>query len=299
MLPPYSFPQAATDLAPPATIMNDDTLITMNETPLDLQSNSLMQTIPPQGPILPGDIPITEIEFTTVVPRKPPTEPRILSTNPVREVLLEEPTLVGPNIHDANREKIVIRPRCKEYVEKQKQKPFSIRTLACFSTSLKSNEERHASPESHPDVEMKDATIPPVTSKAPASKISSPKAKVLAKPKTPTQPRVMCMDTKAPPGPPAPLIPRALTKPRPIILSGRIEKPPKSPSRPVQLPSLPIDASSVIAIAPYELYSCGCSAPSACQSCTLRRLVDKFCAIVTTRKELIRVRQNEKSVMCT
>jgi hypothetical protein len=283
--------------------MNDDALITMNETPLDLQSNSLLQTIPPQGPIqLPGDIPITEIEFTTVVPTKPPTEPRVLSANPVREVLLEEPPLVGPNIQyvliwsvayahrtnfkilsDTNREKIVIRPRCKEYVEKQKQKPFSIRTLACFSTSLKFNEERHASPESHPDVEMKDATIPPVTPKAPASKISSPKAKALAKPKTPTQPRVMCMDTKAPPRPPAPLIPRALTKSRPTILSGRIEKPPKSPPRPVQLPNLPIDASSVIAIAPYELYSCGCSAPSACQSCTLRRLVDKYaCFIVST-----------------
>lgn len=83
--------------------MNDDALITMNETPLDLQSSPLLQTIPPQGSILPGpgDIPITEIEFTTVAPRKPPTEPRVLSTNPVREVLLEEPTLVGPNIQYA------------------------------------------------------------------------------------------------------------------------------------------------------------------------------------------------------
>ncbi|KAJ7896805.1 hypothetical protein B0H13DRAFT_2033627 [Mycena leptocephala] len=67
----------------------------------------------------------------------------------------------GLDIHDVNRQKIVIWPRCKEYVQKQKQ--HSIRT-PCFSTTFQNSDENEktldhdpnpdADPE--PDVAIKD-----------------------------------------------------------------------------------------------------------------------------------------------
>jgi len=285
----------------------------MDDAPLELQSNpadTLLETMSSQSTLLPTDIPITEIEIRTtmmVQTKSPPTEPRVLSANPIVREEPFDPPLIGPNILDENREKIVIQTRCKEYVEKQKQKPRSLRTLACFAAPLKSNEES-ASPNTQPDVTMADAVVAPVDAKAPSTRalwLPEPLPRPLPrKPKKlkaapPTEPKAMSIDPKSPPTKPRaapPLMPRTL---RPTVSSGRIEKLPRSPPRKVQLPDLPMDAPSVVAIAPYELYSCGCSMPSDCQICTLRRLADKFCAIVTARKELLRLRQNETTAICS
>ncbi|KAJ7497737.1 hypothetical protein FB451DRAFT_1212575 [Mycena latifolia] len=196
------------------------------------------------------------------------------------EIFSTTATTVGLDIHDANRKKIaiVIRPRCKEYVLKQR----SIRTLSCFASPIpksKSDSPHHDPCDTPiPDAEttLQDAkSAPSMTQKylqsAAKKQLPSPAQKhlpPLAKKPLPIRPR-------APP-----------TKPRAMVVaSGRIEKP-RSPPRKIQrdAPDLPMDAPSVVA-AQYELYSCGCSNPSQCRQCTLRRLADKFCAIVTARKE--------------
>ncbi|KAJ7141341.1 hypothetical protein C8R44DRAFT_244871 [Mycena epipterygia] len=141
------------------------------------------------------------------------------------------------DIHDVNRKKIIIRPRLKEYVSKQR----SLGTLACFTPAI--------------------------------PKTAAPKPK--------------SRDTSASARPPP-------TKSRAMVASGRIEKSPRSPPRKVHA-DFPMDAASVVALPHYELYSCGCSSPSQCRQCTLHRLADEFCAIVTARKE--RIRQNETSAM--
>ncbi|KAJ6494951.1 hypothetical protein DFH09DRAFT_351405 [Mycena vulgaris] len=158
-------------------------------------------------------------------------------------------------IHDVNRKKIVIsafRPRSKEYVQKQR----SIRTLACFATPKPKA--------TSPAPDTRDISI--TSSETPSTDATPPPANSRARPNPPTMPRAM-------------------------VMSGRIEKPARSPPRKVQpdAPDLPVDAVSIVA-AHYELYSCGCANPSQCRQCTLRRLADKFCAIVTARKE--RIRQN-------
>ncbi|KAJ7267583.1 hypothetical protein B0H12DRAFT_116313 [Mycena haematopus] len=233
-----------------------------------------------------GDIPITEITLARAKPI--PTEPRALSNNPKREEVLSAPMLVEPDIHDANREKIIIRPRCKAYVEKQKQKPLSIRTLACF-TPPKTKEESVSS-DPQPDVEMDDATLSPSTPR----KVSAVKATELFKPK------IRKCTTRTPPTAPRALmsvkVDAVPVRSKPTVLSGRIEKPPKTPPRKVELPNLAVDSPSIVDMAAYELYTCGCSAPSDCHICTLRRLFDKFCSIVTARKELIRVRQEANAM---
>ncbi|KAJ6594375.1 hypothetical protein B0H19DRAFT_1095218 [Mycena capillaripes] len=252
------------------------------------QSNAIvdafLETIVSQSSSATIDIPITEIdiEIPTMVQKKPalPTEPRILSLLGPREEMAVEPALpIGPDIHDAHREKIVIRPRCKEYVQKQKQR--SIRTLACFTPALaKSNEK---SPSLEPEVAVKDVVVLPAKIKLKTTPTRPGKA-------PPAAPRAMAKAAPVMPRMAPPMMPRALTKPRATVSSGRIEKPPKSPPRKFQMPDLPMDAFSVVAVR-YELYSCGCSTPSQCQQCTLRRLADKFCAIVSARKE--KIRQNQ------
>ncbi|KAJ7879124.1 hypothetical protein B0H13DRAFT_2051604 [Mycena leptocephala] len=133
------------------------------------------------------DIPITEIEMRPILHKKPtlPTEPRVLSIHGPREELPEQELPIGPDIHDVNRQKIVIRPRCKEYVQKQKQR--SIRTLACFSATLQNSDENEKTPDHDPnpdadpesDVAMKDIvtsfavkdakkTAPSITNQAPS-----------------------------------------------------------------------------------------------------------------------------------
>ncbi|KAF7357773.1 hypothetical protein MVEN_00823300 [Mycena venus] len=279
----------------------------MDDAPLDFLPNAadtlILETS--TGP-LPADVPISEIEIETTttptivpVPTKPPpTEPRALSANPVPVwEASNEPELIGPDIQsvssvscvafaartdtkilsNVNREKIVIgfRPRCKEYVEKQKQKPPTLRALACFSASvLKPNEEESA-PES--DVAMTDAGAV-VAAKAPSTKALWLPEPRNSKKRTPTKPRALSfVNTKTPPIKPRAVAPLLPIKPRSTVSSGRIEKPARSSPRKVQASDPPF----VVPIAPYELYSCGCSTPSDCQICTLRRLADKFCAIVT------------------
>ncbi|KAJ7451797.1 hypothetical protein B0H11DRAFT_2075135 [Mycena galericulata] len=154
----------------------------------------------------------------------------------------------GTDIHDVNRKKIefAIRPRCKEYAQKQR----SIRTLACFAAK---------------------STTDPADS--PPDSIAEVKPPSFKKART------------------------TPTKPRAMIASGRIEKPPRSPPRKAIIIDIPVDAPAVVAVAQpeYELYSCGCSMPSDCRQCILRRLADKFCAIVAARKE--RIRQSESMAM--
>ncbi|KAJ7739054.1 hypothetical protein DFH07DRAFT_840530 [Mycena maculata] len=171
----------------------------------------------------------------------------------------------GTDIHDVNRKKIeiVIRPRCKEYAQKQR----TIRTLACLNASKSKTVESQ-------DVEDRPITpVKPPTTEACETKFTK---KICVAPsirsakKTPTKPRAM--------------------------LVGRIQKlsrsPPPSPPRKVHIPDLPVNAPAAVELAlEYELYSCGCSTPSDCRQCTLRRLADKFCAIVAARKE--KIRQNE------
>ncbi|KAK6997084.1 mitochondrial distribution and morphology proteins-domain-containing protein [Favolaschia claudopus] len=238
----------------------------------------------------PPDVPITEIEVvapTTMAGIKlPPTEPRVLSANPVREIISVNDAPVGPDIHDASRAKIVIRPRCKEYVEKQKQKPASIRTLACFSTSPSKNSEDNADLE-----EIKDETVRPV---APSSSSSSTKT-MPSVPQTPKKARVPPTGPRAHRTPtattrihPQPLIPRALATPRRRAVStGRIEKLPRSrtPSPPRPINASQLDLGSPLpsfATPDYELQACPCSMPADCQTCTLRRLVDE-CVLFATR----------------
>ncbi|KAJ7693438.1 hypothetical protein B0H17DRAFT_1199943 [Mycena rosella] len=163
-----------------------------------------------------------------------------------------------PDIHDANRKKIaiLIRPRCKEYVLKQR----SIRTLSCFTPASKGG----------------DTTIPDAKTQ---STDASPST--VAKPLPSTATKTAQAPSRKPRAPP--------TKPRAMLASGRIEKS-RSPPRKVA-PDLPKDALSVVELYTnlnYELYTCGCATPSECRQCTLRRLADKFCAIVTARKEKIR-----------
>ncbi|KAJ6489558.1 hypothetical protein C8R47DRAFT_1124731 [Mycena vitilis] len=249
------------------------------------------------------DTPIMELDIETpvVVRRMPPTEPRVLSSEGPREEV--EPELpAGPDIHDMKREKIVIRPRCKEYAQKQKAR--SIRTLACFTPAVATPNAEDAS------LELEEVTKGVVV--RPVKKVCPLKPR----PAPPTQPRAMSISTsgKAPPKEPrsltlsttpnatAPMVPRALAKPRATVASGRIEKPSRSPPRVVQVVDLPMKGLSVASEAQcdyysevqYELYSCGCSTPSECQQCTLRRLADKFCAIVSARRERM-IRQNENS----
>lgn len=190
-----------------------------------------------------------------------------------------------PNIHDANRKKIaiVIQPRCKEYVLKQR----SLHTLSCFSASSKA---KHISRGADPRDTADDAT-------------AEPSASIVVKPSLSPTRRITAGAKPLPSVAAGPFFarPRALiTKSRPLptrtratVASGRIEKP-RTPPRPRDVPDLPMDAPAVVA-ARYELYSCGCSDPPQCQQCTLRRLVDKFCAIVTARKEKLR---REASAIC-
>ncbi|KAJ6625749.1 hypothetical protein B0H10DRAFT_2000458 [Mycena sp. CBHHK59/15] len=92
---------------------------------------------------------------------------------------------------------------------------------------------------------------------------------------------------------PQPTVPNADTdekkdhKLRSRVVSGRIEKPARVPSQiQTRKPDLPVDASSMVTVVAHlELYSCGCATPAQCRQCTLRRLADKFCAIVAARKE--------------
>ncbi|KAJ6498857.1 hypothetical protein C8R45DRAFT_980232 [Mycena sanguinolenta] len=194
---------------------------------------------------------MTEIEMKVAHAKPIPTEPRLLSSNPVREEMPPALVVVAPNLHDENREKIIIRPRCKAYVEKQKQKPLSIRSLACFSAPTKSNDD-------DADVEMKDT----------ATKVKVP--------------------PKLPPLAPRALLSRS--NPTKFKLAGRIEKLPKTPPR-MASPKTTSPRKNPMPNAPVPTYElCGCSAPSDCHICTLRTLFHKFCSIVSERKELIRMR---------
>ncbi|KAJ7680748.1 hypothetical protein DFH06DRAFT_428237 [Mycena polygramma] len=272
--------------APPLLLQNTDTF-------LGMICQSVSATL---------DAPIMELDIETpMVRRKPPTEPRVLSSDgPRKEVEPELP--VGPDIHDMKREKIVIRPRCKVYAQKQKAR--SIRTLACFMPAVTTPNAEDATPE--PEEVTKGVVVRPVKKVSPLK----------PRPAPPTQPRAMSMsaNAKAPPKEPrsltssttpnatAQMMPRALTKSRATVASGRIEKPSRSPPRMVQVADLPMNVLSVASEVQYdfysevqyELYSCGCSTPSECQQCTLRRLADKFCAIVSARKDRM-IRQNENS----
>ncbi|KAJ7121258.1 hypothetical protein C8R43DRAFT_75549 [Mycena crocata] len=208
----------------------------------------------------------------------------------------------GLDINDANRKKIVIKPRCKDYVQKQR----SIRTLASFSFQSKSVLD------AGPDC----CDTTPVTTLSTVVKASPTKTRALLSSghirrkvgardtstvsllkALPTQPRAFGRPKKSSSQPPSALkavsrdtmsITAPPTKPREqVVASGRIEKLPRSPPR---KPDLPVDASSVVAlaVAHYELYSCGCAVPEDCCRCTMRRLADQFCAIVTARKEKLR-----------
>ncbi|KAJ7187752.1 hypothetical protein C8R46DRAFT_1052450 [Mycena filopes] len=216
------------------------------------------------------------------------------------------PPPILPNILDVNREKIVIRPRCKEYVQKQRTVP----TLSCFSATIH-KEKIPAEEEPEPqlyvvldDNALNAAKVPSALTKLGAAKkvaVATKKVKptklAVAKKVTPTKPR------NSPPTEPRAFKSEAMFKPR-VVASGRIEKasrsPPRSPPRTVQPLDVPTDAPAVVAaVAPreYKLYSCGCSSPADCLRCTMWRLTDRFCAIVTERKE--RIRQREMSPTCS
>ncbi|KAK7005901.1 hypothetical protein R3P38DRAFT_3040281, partial [Favolaschia claudopus] len=268
-----------------------------DSSPLDNMQFTATFSSDPLEESFPPDVPITEIEIvapTTMAGVKlPPTEPRVLSANPDREIISVNDAPVGPDIHDVSRAKIVIRPRCKEYVEKQKQKPASIRTLACFSTSPSKNNVDD-------DVEIKDDTVRPV---AESSQSSSTKT-TPSVPKTPKKAKVPPTGPRADRTPtatmrvnPQPLVPRVLATPRRRAVStGRIEKLPRSrtPSPPRSINAPQLDLGSPLpsfATPDYELQACPCSMPADCQTCTLRRLVDEFCGVVSARKELVRRRE--------
>ncbi|KAJ7719455.1 hypothetical protein B0H16DRAFT_1606846, partial [Mycena metata] len=215
-----------------------------------------------------------------------------------------EASPILPDIHDENREKIVIRPRCKEYVQKQRTFP----TLSCFSATPQKGESPDA-PEPQLYVVLGEAGVAgPSTAKVSplpksgASKEASSKSKTklglatkvssttthfafmsgevvpttVAKKRTPTKPR------NAPPSAPRALR-DPLFKPRVVVSSGRIEKPsrspPRSPPRTVQPPDLPMYATAVVA-AVARFYNC-CSTPSGCSQCKLWKLCAyRFCGTI-------------------
>ncbi|KAJ7761104.1 hypothetical protein B0H16DRAFT_559739 [Mycena metata] len=230
-----------------------------------------------------------------------------------------EASPILPDIHDENREKIVIRPRCKEYVQKQRTLP----TLSCFSATPQ-KEERPDAPEPQLYVVLGEAGVAgPSTAKVSplpksgASKQGSSKAKTKlglatkkasstathfafmsgeVAPTTVTEKKTPTKLRNAPPSAPRALR-DPLFKPRVVVSSGRIEKPsrspPRSPPRTVQPPDIPMDATAVVA-AVARFYNC-CSTLSGCSQCKLWRLFDKFCGTIAERRE--KIRQNQTSAM--
>ncbi|KAJ7217678.1 hypothetical protein GGX14DRAFT_437763, partial [Mycena pura] len=193
-------------------------------------------------------------------------DPNTLSADTSEEASSSASTLL--DIHDANRKKIVIRPQCKLYVQKQK----ALGTLSCFSRAGVAQ-----------------------------AKGTSPKAEPMPCKQTDGVPHALSVDQCTPetkrPRPTdrksgaVPNMPRAL-RAAATVASGRIEKSPRpSTPRPRQVPTpdSPMGSPSAVAVTEYEFHSC--LEPAECQRCALRRLAHKFCAIVAARKEMIRQRE--------
>ncbi|KAJ7045967.1 hypothetical protein C8F04DRAFT_1388504 [Mycena alexandri] len=251
----------------------------------------------------------------------------VFETNsPTDEASPTEPSPILPDIHDENREKIVIRPRCKEYVQKQRTLP----TLSCFSATPQKEEipdepkpqlyvvlgEAGVAGPSNADAAKVSQLPKSGASKKASSSKANLKAKLgVAKKAAPTtthfpfmsgevMPKNLAVAKKATltkPHHALPSAPRALRepsfKPRAVVSSGRIEKPPRSPPRSpprtVQPPYFPMDATAVVATVA-RLYHC-CSTPSGCPRCKLWRLFDEFCGTIAERRE--KIRQNQTSAM--
>ncbi|KAJ7070084.1 hypothetical protein C8F01DRAFT_543319 [Mycena amicta] len=224
------------------------------------------------------------------------------------------PTLSAPpldysspeiDINDTHREKIVIRPKSKAYVQKQRAAP-TLRTLSCFSTKAPSRDSK----QDETNATKSSAAAPSMWIPGPEDTIIVKKRKKLAKKswrqrsKSPlpndstggissleVAERHKTPDVYAAP----------LASPRKPLV-GRIEKrsPPTAPRALQGLDDLevisveayasPTNAMEVVSVfAAAKPYCCGCSTPTECLKCSLVRLTDQFCAIVTERKERLRL----------
>ncbi|RDB25151.1 hypothetical protein Hypma_007914 [Hypsizygus marmoreus] len=192
--------------------------------------------------------------------------------------LQRDPQPVAPkllDIHDASRDKIVIRPRCKEFAKTKR------RTLACF-TSLEVF--------SVPELSSSRSTTSTGTSSSNSQAVSSP-----LEPKTrdtsqvsppaqndkamePEEPKADGKKTKRP----------SRFGPVITVASGRIEKSPKaSPVKHV--------ADTIQRCIPASQsqsntrYTCTCPDPKRCPRCRLVALADRFCAIVVAREQRLKM----------
>ncbi|KAF9462427.1 hypothetical protein BDZ94DRAFT_1322611 [Collybia nuda] len=186
-----------------------------------------------------------------------------------------------PDIHDASRSKIVIKPRLKEYVRKQRE---IRRTLACFtslddSTPVESKTVPSSSSNHIPTYKNADETQPSQLHQSDrpnqSTKVHSghiKKSKVanqtLARIAYASRPKII---PTAPHALRTILTPTQVTELVPVLSVDPI---------PVTIPS-----TSVIAPSLRRGQSCICPNPEACLYCRFLALADMFCAIVAAREQ--------------
>ncbi|KAF8070458.1 hypothetical protein FPV67DRAFT_1448214 [Lyophyllum atratum] len=182
-----------------------------------------------------------------------------------------QPASTKLDIHDASRAKIVIRPRCKEYVKKQR---LLKRTLACF-TSVRDP----AAPLSSKPSDPPSSISSPKTSSHASQKVNGKSVTVSTKAggvNANSRSGKSCQHKSA----------------TPKVADGRIEKKAKCTK-----PSFVTIGEKTQARAshPVRRYDCTCLDPAQCTRCRILALADRFCAIVVAQEQRLEMYASTKS----